>query len=316
MEGLTRRGKNRDDFGNAGGWTRSSTIRWHLRLLLLLAVFTRCAVSEENGTATGGNTTAEEEEDEVPGYDQVIDEDAGPFSLKPLKYKVVTNYTDIEAYRLLGLPRLTTISKIRKSFRERAKGYKKELNKCFQCPASAFVLKLNANLKDLNATNATNATARVQQLQEEEEEPWYVKERRIERHKLRMAEFESMTSAYKILNDPDTKRVYEVQGMRGIQGKYKPKFEDPLKDPVNLEMAFKTGSFKIDFGFKEGQQKSTGNVHHNIKIPMIGFYTGFHMDVGIVRGEICPHCNGSGAAENAELLSCPDCKGTGKQTKT
>ncbi|EKX44380.1 hypothetical protein GUITHDRAFT_61865, partial [Guillardia theta CCMP2712] len=128
--------------------------------------------------------------------------------------------------------------------------------------------------------------------------------------------FESMTEAYKILNDPDTKRVYEVQGMRGIKGKYKPKFEDPLKDPVNIEMAFKTGSLKIDFGFKEGQQKSTGNVHHNIKIPMIGFYTGFHMDVGIVRGEICPHCNGSGAAENAELLSCPDCKGTGKQSKT
>jgi hypothetical protein len=47
----------------------------------------------------------------------------------------------------------------------------------------------------------------------------------------------------------------------------------------------------------------TGNVHHNIKIPMIGFYTGFHMDVSIVRGEICPHCNGTGAAQHAGMLA-------------
>ena len=289
-------------------------MRWFLVLVLLLAICANSAATEQNGTATGGNTT-EEEEDEVPEYDQVLDEDDGPFSLKPLKYKVITNYTDIEAFKLLGLPRLSTISKIRSSFRERAKKYKKDLQKCFHCPASAFVLRLNPSAGGSNES-ITGKTKRLPEPVHETDEERYIREKKAEIHRRRMAEFESMTEAYKILNDPDTKRVYEVQGMRGIKGKYKPKFEDPLKDPVNIEMAFKTGSLKIDFGFKEGQQKSTGNVHHNIKIPMIGFYTGFHMDVGIVRGEICPHCNGSGAAENAELLSCPDCKGTGKQSKT
>jgi hypothetical protein len=40
-----------------------------------------------------------------------------------------------------------------------------------------------------------------------------------------------------------------------------------------LELAFKTGSFRMEYGFKEGQGKSTGNVHHHIKIPLLGFYT-------------------------------------------
>ena len=80
-------------------------------------------------------------------------------------------------------------------------------------------------------------------------------------------------------------------------------------------MNFKTSSFKMDFGFQPGQSKNTGNVHHNIKIPMIGFYTGFHMDVGIVRGELCPHCNGTGASEHAEMLTCPLCQGSGKEER-
>ena len=127
--------------------------------------------------------------------------------------------------------------------------------------------------------------------------------------------FKPLSEAYRVLTDPHLKRVYEVSGVRGLQGKYKPQFQDPLRDPYKLEMVFKTGSFKMDFGFQPGQSKSTGNVHHNIKIPMIGFYTGFHMDVGIVRGELCPHCNGTGAAEHAEMLTCPTCNGAGKHER-
>jgi DnaJ-related protein SCJ1 len=56
-------------------------------------------------------------------------------------------------------------------------------------------------------------------------------------------------------------------------------------------------------------------VHHNIKIPMIGFYTGFNMDVSIVRSELCPFCNGTGASQTAEMLTCHSCKGAGKTTR-
>ena len=72
----------------------------------------------------------------------------------------------------------------------------------------------------------------------------------------------------------------------------------------------------MDYGYREGQQKSTGNVHHNLKIPLLGFYTGFNMEVAIVRNEICSMCNGTGAAENAEMLTCDKCEGSGKLSKS
>lgn len=91
-----------------------------------------------------------------------------------------------------------------------------------------------------------------------------------------------------------------------------PRFEDPMRDAYKLELSFKTGNFVMDYGYREGQKKSTGNVHHNLKIPLLGFYTGFNMEVAIVRSEICAFCNGTGAAENAEMLACDRCTGSGK----
>lgn len=83
--------------------------------------------------------------------------------------------------------------------------------------------------------------------------------------------FKSLTDAYSVLSTPLRKRVYEVSGKRGLDGKHMPQFQDPLREPYKLELAFKTGTFKMDFGFKEGQTKNTGNVHHYIKIPMLAY---------------------------------------------
>ena len=50
-------------------------------------------------------------------------------------------------------------------------------------------------------------------------------------------------------------------------------------------------------------------MHHNINLPLKSFYYGFKVDVAIQRNELCPECNGTGAAQDAKLLVCPVCKG-------
>ena len=41
--------------------------------------------------------------------------------------------------------------------------------------------------------------------------------------------------------------------------------ENPIRDSYGLALRTATGEFKMTYGFKDGQQRSTSNVHHNIK---------------------------------------------------
>ena len=298
---------------------------------------------KEQGGGEETKADADDEEDVAPEHEET-EEDLGPFQLRRPKYKLVRDDEDPDYFGQLGVRRLTPIPEVRKAFREEARKYRDVLMRCnhpecfpSRAAAAANATAANATAANATAANATaanatavnasatggaktsaSATARSDPARSDparsEEGADPAKPRR-KPWTPTLNGFKNMTEAYRVLSDPLRKRVYEVSGKAGLDGKHKPQFQDPLREPYKLEMAFKTGTFKMDFGFKEGQQKNTGNVHHNIKIPMIGFYTGFHMDVSIVRGELCPHCNGTGAAENAEMLSCPTCKGSGKEER-
>ncbi len=291
---------------------------------------------------------ADEEEDVVPDHEDT-EENLGPFQLRKPKYKIIPGDEDPQYFGKLGLQRLAPIPAVRRAFREEARKYRDVLMRCNQpecfpqhpwVRGNATVNAMATNSSAANANAAANATASANMTAtapedatpaadttaqassgagagaiDDKESPDNQTKTERKAWTPTLNGFKNMSEAYRVLSDPLKKRVYEVSGKAGLDGKYKPQFQDPLREPYKLELAFKTGTFKMDFGFKEGQQKNTGNVHHNIKIPMIGFYTGFHMDVSIVRGELCPHCNGTGAAENAEMLTCPTCKGAGKLSK-
>ena len=315
--------------------------------LVLLLSLVRASSEAGAGEEEVKAGSAEEEEDYVPEHEDV-EEVLGPFQLFRPRYKLVHGDEDPDYFRQLGLKRLSAVRDVRKAFRQEARKFRDVIMLCSH-PECFSKHRANASEADAagNSTNATNTTkgdsppsnvtANVSM------GTWNTEPMQTGANaggssgkvgggessgvdgkgKLRVGKawtptldgFKPLTEAYRVLTDPLRKRVYEVSGKRGLDGRYKPQFQDPLREPYKLEMAFKTGTFKMDFGFKEGQSKNTGNVHHNIKIPMIGFYTGFHMDVGIVRGELCPHCNGSGAAEHAEMLVCPTCKGAGKDER-
>lgn len=324
-------------------------------VLALLLVHVCHAASESKDEKEGKDKAEEDDEEEEEDYDPLPAEEEilGPFQIRRLNYHLVPDNSEPHYFELVGARRLASIDWIRKSFRRKAVDYREGLMRLYNrtdTPSNAT----NAT-NAANATNATNATAASSAEKEEGKTPVEAAAKADSKGqkagaqaqngknpKLRgqgdeeakpdppppnertlypgivqpdLKDFMPMTEAYRVLTDPLLKKIYEVSGKAGLNGKGKPKFSDPLRDPYKLELGMRTGEFKMDFGFKEGQQKSTGNVHHNIKIPMIGFYTGFHMDVAIVRGELCPHCNGSGAAQDATMLTCPDCKGAGKATE-
>ena len=334
---------------------RRAMMRFPLALVLALAavlLLARAAGAQEKTDfkEQGGEEKkkdADEEEDFVPDHEDT-EENLGPFQLRKPKYRIIPGDEDPHYFGQLGLQRLAPIPAVRKAFREEARKYRDVLMRCNQpecfpphpgVPGNVTAGNVTANATATNssaatataaanktatapgdATPAADTTAQASSgagagvIDDTESQKNQTKTKR-KAWTPTLNAFKNMTEAYRVLSDPQKKRVYEVSGKAGLDGKYRPQFQDPLREPYKLELAFKTGTFKMDFGFKEGQQKNTGNVHHNIKIPMIGFYTGFHMDVSIVRGELCPHCNGTGAAENAEMLTCPTCKGAGKEER-
>lgn len=267
-------------------WPRSSAAVLAAIGLLLLVVLVQAqektAFKEQGGEKEKGKAAGaeNEEEDFVPEHEEV-EEELGPFQIKRPKYKLVEDFEDPNYFGTLGVKRLASIPDVRKAFREQARKYRDVIMKCNhpECFAKTNVSTVNATGIATNATaNATGANGTAANGRSTMQDPKGRGKVEAKADAKRGTEesnqglpkmskkawtptlngFKPLTEAYRVLSDPLRKRVYEVSGKRGLDGKYKPHFQDPLREPYKLEMAFKTGSFKMDFGFKEGQSKNTG----------------------------------------------------------
>lgn len=128
--------------------------------------------------------------------------------------------------------------------------------------------------------------------------------------------FKEVNEAYEVLSDPDKRAKYDQFGHAGVDGSY------------GSYGSGGVGGFNVDFGdigdifgsfFGGGfgsRSRSSAIPGDDINIKLtISFKEavfGCTKNVTITRSEICPDCNGSGAAKGSQPQTCTQCKGAGR----
>ncbi|WP_455391786.1 molecular chaperone DnaJ [[Eubacterium] cellulosolvens] len=148
--------------------------------------------------------------------------------------------------------------------------------------------------------------------------------------------FKEATEAYEVLTDPEKRAQYDQFGHVGAEagfGGYG--FDFDINDAFRV--------FRRDFGgldeifemFMGGGRRSghgdrydifsdyverdrRGPAHgedikYELEITLEDAATGMETEIDVPRLELCSVCNGTGAAEGSEPITCPTCKGTGQQ---
>ena len=138
--------------------------------------------------------------------------------------------------------------------------------------------------------------------------------------------FKEISEAYAILSDPEKKGQYDRFGHAGISGRYS--YEDIFRGAnfrdIFTEFGFGDdllgrifgGIFGGGFGFNF-QQARTGprrgsDLQTRIEVTLEQVATGTEVELSLNRLKSCSRCGGSGAEPGTNVVSCPQCNGTGR----
>ncbi|KAG6850691.1 hypothetical protein H0H93_009849 [Arthromyces matolae] len=121
--------------------------------------------------------------------------------------------------------------------------------------------------------------------------------------------FQELASAYEILNDPETRAIYDERGMEGLSGQGS---GGPGFDPSDLFAQFfsQGGMFFDPAGPGPGRRGQGPEVIPH-EVTLEDLYNGKTVKMNMEREALCGQCQGSGAKGNAKPKKCVDCDGKG-----
>ncbi|KAF8623722.1 hypothetical protein AX17_007419 [Amanita inopinata Kibby_2008] len=121
--------------------------------------------------------------------------------------------------------------------------------------------------------------------------------------------FQEMLAAYEILNDSQSREIYDRYGMDGLS-----KTAGPGMDANDLFAQFFGGGFSFDSApgtsFGRGRRKGQDSVIP-YEVSLEDLYNGKSVKVNMEKEAVCGQCKGSGARGNAKPKSCSTCDGKG-----
>jgi len=134
--------------------------------------------------------------------------------------------------------------------------------------------------------------------------------------------FKEVSEAYKILSDPEKKRIYDQYGHAGLEaevGAGRGGFTGFDFDPFKIfDEVFGRGSFGEDifddfFGRRTRSRESQpgSDLHYNLEITFKEAAFGTEKEIEVPRYETCSSCRGSGIRPGSSPQTCPSCGGTG-----
>lgn len=94
-----------------------------------------------------------------------------------------------------------------------------------------------------------------------------------------------INKAYEILNNPEKRRIYDTQGVEGLEGNGRG--HDPW-----------------------GRRNKGPDAHSDISVSLEDLYNGAHRSLSMKKNVICDSCRGTGA-KDGKTKTCPHCGGHG-----
>lgn len=136
--------------------------------------------------------------------------------------------------------------------------------------------------------------------------------------------FKEAAEAYSVLSDADKRAKYDKYGHAGVGSQPGPDFSGgfgDLNDILNDLFGGSFGGFSGfggfgGFGGSGGQQKQRvyrgRDIRVRVKLTLEEIAKGVEKEVSIERAVACSDCHGRGAKSEADIKTCPACKGTGQ----
>ncbi|KAF2669911.1 DnaJ-domain-containing protein [Microthyrium microscopicum] len=109
--------------------------------------------------------------------------------------------------------------------------------------------------------------------------------------------FKSVSRAYEILNDEDTRHLYDTHGMSAFNGPGGPGAAGGF-DPNDINAMFES-------------MFSGGGGEQDYEVTLEELYKGKTTKFASTKKVICGHCKGSGGKEKAKTTACATCRGKG-----
>ncbi|KAF9064179.1 hypothetical protein BDP27DRAFT_1333955 [Rhodocollybia butyracea] len=122
--------------------------------------------------------------------------------------------------------------------------------------------------------------------------------------------FQEMAAAYEILNDPDSRAIYDESGMDGLHGGGAGRGMDDI-----FAQFFGGGGGGFSFGFDMGggpsfKKRNDSIIEHEVTLEDL--YNGKSVKMNMEKQILCTTCKGSGAKGNAKPKQCSTCEGNGR----
>ncbi len=125
--------------------------------------------------------------------------------------------------------------------------------------------------------------------------------------------FKEAAEAYEVLQDPQKRRIYDLQGHAGVEGTGFRGFtrqEDifgAFSDIFEEFFGFGAGRRARGFGSEDGS-----DLQYDVAVSFEDAAKGTEMEIEVPRLEVCTECGGSGAGDGGKASTCPTCRGTGQ----